>query len=78
MMLETKLTGGASFQMGNTDAKVPTIIVDAKAQGVPVRSLFSALPRGYFKYVPTDTVLSREEHHAIVSFFDMEADANGA
>ena len=77
MTLQAKLTGGASFEMGSTDAKVPTIITDAKAQGVPVRSLFSALPRGGFRYVPLDLVVTSAEVRAVVAFFDAEAAANG-
>lgn len=75
--LSAKLTGIASFEMGSAEPLVTSIIADIKTRGASPRALFSALPRGYFKYAPTGTVLSREEHHAVVSFFDLEADANG-
>lgn len=77
MTLNAKLTGGASFQMGSTDAKVPTIIADVKSRAVQVRGLFSALPRGGFRYVPLDLVVTSAEHRAVVAFFDAEAAVNG-
>lgn len=76
-MLKAKLTGSASFELGSKDAKVPTIIADAKALSVPVRSLFSTLPQGGFRYVPLDLAVTSAERRAVVAFFDMEADANG-
>lgn len=75
--LSATLTGSAAFQMGSADPLVATIIGDIKARGLPPRSLFSALPRGFFKCVPFGAVLSRAEHQAVIAFFDAEAAANG-
>lgn len=76
--LSATLAGAAAFQMGSADPLVANIIGDIKARGLPPRSLFSALPRGFFNYVPFDSVLSRAEHQAVIAFFDAEAAANGA
>ena len=76
--LSATLVGAAAFQMGSADPLVANVIGDIKQRSLPPRSLFSALPRGFFKYVPFDAVLSRAEHQAVVAFFDAEAAANGA
>ncbi|MCT4553328.1 MAG: hypothetical protein N4A53_01445 [Pelagimonas sp.] len=76
--LSAKLSGAAAFQMSSADPLVANVIGDIKQRGLPPRSLFSALPRGFFKYVPFDAVLCRAEHQAVIAFFDAEAAANGA
>ena len=76
--LSAKLSGAAAFQMGSADPLVANVIGDSKQRGLPPRSLFSTLPRGGFRYVPLDVVLTSAEHRAVVAFFDSEAAANGS
>lgn len=62
MTLEAKLTGFATFQMDSADPLVANVIGDIKQRSMPPRSLFSVLPRGGFRYVPLDVVLTSAEH----------------
>jgi hypothetical protein len=75
--LSATLVGAVAFQMGSADPLVANVIGDIKQRSLPPCSLFSALPRGFFKYVPLDVVLTSAEHRAVIAFFDGEAAANG-